>query len=212
MVGETGDIIARAGAPAAGARPACADRRGAGAALSPAASGGERRAAGVPLAIAAAAVGIPVLLALASPGKDYVLARNLMPALVPLLVAVAFAVTLRGARRRGPVLGAALFAYSLGFCVWASLSPALQRPDWGAVAAKLGEPAAPRAIVTWTLGRPRFATTSRPAPSRPRRPTASTGSSTRSTSSPTARPRRCRPGCSARGSARWATNRRAAST
>ena len=151
MVGETGDIIARPEHPLLALAPALL----AVAALVLLAARGERRerrAAGVPLAIAAAAVGIPVLLALASPGKDYVLARNLMPALVPLLVAVAVSVTLRGARRRGLVLGAALFAYSLGFCVWASLSPALQRPDWGAVAAKLGEPAAPRAIVTWTLG------------------------------------------------------------
>jgi hypothetical protein len=82
-----------------------------------------------------------------------VLARNVMPALVPLLVAVAVAVTLRGARRGGLVLGGALVAFSLGFCVWASLSPALQRPDWDAVAAKIGEPTAPRAIVTWTLGK-----------------------------------------------------------
>ena len=48
--------------------------------------------------------------------------------------------------------GGALVAYSLGFCIWAGFSPALQRPDWGGVAAKLGEPTAPRAIVTWTLG------------------------------------------------------------
>jgi mannosyltransferase len=151
MVGETGDIVARPEHPLLALAPALLVvaalvlllRRG---------EQGERRAAGIPLAIAGAAVGIPVLLALASPGKDYVLARNLMPALVPLLVAVAMSVMLRGARRRGLVLGAALVAYSLGFCVWASLSPALQRPDWGAVAAKLGEPAAPRAIVTWTLG------------------------------------------------------------
>ena len=81
------------------------------------------------------------------------LARNLLPALVPLLVAVAIA------RRRSVGHAAAAprsaprsVAYSLGFCVWASSLAALQRPDWDAVAAKLGEPAAPRAIVTWTLG------------------------------------------------------------
>jgi hypothetical protein len=114
--------------------------------------GRERRSATVPLAIATATAAIPILLALASPGKDYVLARNLLPALVPLLVAVGIAVTVRGARRSGAAIGTALIAYSLGFCVWASFSPALQRPDWNAVAAKLGEPGAPRAIVTWTLG------------------------------------------------------------
>ena len=151
MVGETGEIVARPEQPLPALAPfllvvaalALLLRRG---------DGRERRAAGVPLAIAGAAVGIPVLLALASPGKDYVLARNLMAALVPLLVAVAVAVTLRGARRSGLVLGGALVAYSLGFCIWAGFSPALQRPDWGGVAAKLGEPTAPRAIVTWTLG------------------------------------------------------------
>ena len=61
------------------------------------------------------------------------LARNLLPALVPLLVAVAIGVTLGGARRAGLLVGAALVAYSLGFSALASLSPALQRPDWQAV-------------------------------------------------------------------------------
>ena len=42
--------------------------------------------------------------------------------------------------------------YSLAFSVWASVSPALQRPDWEAVAAHVGEPQAPRALITWTLG------------------------------------------------------------
>ncbi|MGB7588928.1 MAG: glycosyltransferase family 39 protein [Solirubrobacterales bacterium] len=114
--------------------------------------GDERRAAGRMLAIAAATIAIPLSLALLVPGKDYVLARNLLPALVPILVAVAVATTLRGARRRGLALATALAAYSAGFCIVTSLSPALQRPDWRAVAGRLGEPAAPRAIVTWTLG------------------------------------------------------------
>jgi mannosyltransferase len=150
-IGETGDVIARPLHPLLAVAPL---------ALGTAAltllwargEGRERRAARVPLAIAAATVATPVLLALAAPGKDYVLARNLLPALVPLLVAMGVAVTIRGARRRAAAIGVALFAYSLGFCIWASFSPSLQRPDWSAVAAKLGEPAAPRAIVTWTLG------------------------------------------------------------
>ncbi len=112
----------------------------------------ERRAGGRMLAIAAATVATPLSLALLVPGKDYVLARNLLPALVPLLVAVAIGTTLRGARRGGTILASVLVSYSLGFCVWASLSPALQRPAWDIVAARLGEPEAPRAIVTWTLG------------------------------------------------------------
>jgi mannosyltransferase len=151
MAGETGDIIAEPLRPLLALVP-LALVVAALALLAARGDRGERRAGGVALAIAAATVAMPLALALASPGKDYVLARNLMPALVPLLIAVAIAVTLRGSRRAGVVLGSALVAYSLGFCIWASLSPALQRPDWDAVATRLGEPSAPRAIVTWTLG------------------------------------------------------------
>ncbi len=112
----------------------------------------DRRAAGIPLALCAAAVGIPVLVAIAAPSKDYVLARNLIAGLVPLLAAVAIGVTLPSARRAGTAIGAALVAYSLGFCVVAGTSQDLQRPDWDAVAQRLGTPTESRAIVTWTLG------------------------------------------------------------
>ncbi len=151
VTGETSDIIARPERPALALAPLALAL----AALALLAARGdreERRGAALPLTVSLAAIGIPILLALASPGNDYVLARNVMPALVPLLVAVAVGVTLPAARRLGIVIGAALLAYSLGFCVWASLSPNLQRPDWSAVASRLGESEAPRAIVTWTLG------------------------------------------------------------
>ena len=112
----------------------------------------DRRAAAIPLSLSLAAIGIPLLLALLSPSKDFLLARNVLPALAPLLVAIAIGVTLPAARRLGTAIGAVLVAYSLGFCVWASFSPDLQRPDWDVVAAEIGEPAAPRATVTWVLG------------------------------------------------------------
>jgi mannosyltransferase len=112
----------------------------------------ERRGAGRMLAIMAAALGLPLVLALAGPGQDFVFARNLLPALVPLLVATAIAATLRRARRSGALLASFLAVSSLGFCIWASASPALQRPDWAAVAERLGPPRAPRATVTWLLG------------------------------------------------------------
>jgi hypothetical protein len=112
----------------------------------------ERRAGGLALAVAAATVLVPVALAAVAPDKDYVLARNLLPALAPLLVAVAIGASLRAARRAGTVLAAVLVAYSLGFCIWVGFSPALQRPGWDAVASRIGEPRAPRAIVLWTLG------------------------------------------------------------
>jgi mannosyltransferase len=150
-VGEVGDIVARPERPALALVPVAlivallvllavrGERR-------------ERRAGARVLAIAVATIAIPLVLALLAPSKDYLLARNVLPALAPLLVAVGIAATLRGARRRGALLGGALFAYSLGFCLLVSLSPALQRPDWEAVAARLGEPQAPRAMVSWTLG------------------------------------------------------------
>ncbi|HXS46330.1 MAG TPA: glycosyltransferase family 39 protein [Solirubrobacterales bacterium] len=151
VVGETGDIIARSETVLPAVVPLLAILA---ALLLLAARGeeGERRAGGRMLAIAAATVAVPLAIALLAPGKDYVIARNLLPALVPLLVAVAIGTTLGAARRRGAVVASLLVVYSLGFCIWSSLSPALQRPDWNAVAARLGEPQAPRAIVTWTLG------------------------------------------------------------
>jgi 4-amino-4-deoxy-L-arabinose transferase-like glycosyltransferase len=151
LVGETGDVIARPEA----ILPAVVPLLAALTALALLAWRGdraERRAAGIMLALLAATVAVPVALAVVAPGKDYVLARNLLPALVPLLVALAVGMTLRRARRGGIVIASVLIAYSLAFCLWVSASPNLQRPDWDAVAARLGEPEAPRAMVTWTLG------------------------------------------------------------
>jgi len=151
LTGETADVIGRAERPELAAVP-LALCLGALGLLALRGSREDRRAALAPLIVGATAIAIPLALALFASDKDYVLARNLMPALVPLLVVVAVGLTLPAARRLGTVLAAGLLAYSLGFCVWASASPELQRPDWGAVAAQLGEPQEPRATVTWTLG------------------------------------------------------------
>jgi uncharacterized membrane protein len=151
MLGETGDIIARPEHPLLAIVP-CSLAVVALVLVLIRGEGRERRAVGIPLVLAAVTVITPVTLALLAPDKDYVLARNLLPALVPLLVAVAVGLTLRRARRSGTALAVVLVAYSFGFSVWSSVSPALQRPDWSAVAAEIGEPARPRAMVTWTLG------------------------------------------------------------
>jgi len=150
-VGEVGDIIARPERPLLALVPVVAI------AISfclLAMRGGrdEHRAAWPLLAVVASTSGIPLALALLDPAKDYVLARNLLPALLPLLLVASIGLTLRRARRAGAVVGAVLVAYSLGFSIWASVSPTLQRPDWKAVASALGEPGTPRAMVTWTLG------------------------------------------------------------
>jgi mannosyltransferase len=151
MLGETGDIIARPEHPLLALVPCLLGLASLALVL---VRGGERdrRAAAIPLLLAAVTVAVPVAIGLLDPAKDYVLARNLMPALAPLLVALAVGFTLSRARRAGIVLATGLVAYSLGFSIWASISPALQRPDWDAVAAALGEPSRPRAMVTWTLG------------------------------------------------------------
>lgn len=151
VVGETGDIIGRVEQPGPALIPwlllaaafvlfALRARRE------------ERCAAFIPLALAAAGIGIPLLSALVPGGKDFVLARNLLPALVPLLIGIAVALTVERARRLGAAIAALLLAYSLGFCIWASTSPELQRPDWEAVAERMGEPDGPRATVTWVIG------------------------------------------------------------
>ncbi len=150
-VGEIGDIIARPERPLLGLLPVALIL----AALALLAVRGDaraRRRGGLMLWIAAATVAIPLALGLIAPSKDYVLARNLLPALVPLLVAVAVGVTLPNARRIGMAIAASLILYSFGFAIWTNFSQALQRPDWDAVAADLGDPEAPRAMVTWTLG------------------------------------------------------------
>jgi 4-amino-4-deoxy-L-arabinose transferase-like glycosyltransferase len=151
VVGETGDIVSRPETVLPAVLPLLAVLAGL-LLLTLRADRDERRAGGLMLALAAVTVAGPLALALVAPGKDYVLARNLLPALVPLLVAMAIGVTARRARRSGMVVAAVLVAYSLGFCVFVSISPAWQRPDWDMVASRLGEPTAPRAIVLWTLG------------------------------------------------------------
>ena len=151
LVGETCDIIGRVERPGPALVP-LALVLAAFVLLAVRGSGGERRAALVPLAVGATAIAVPLLLALGPGGKDFVLARNLLPALVPLLLATAVALGVRRARRLGTGLAVLLLAYSLGVCVWVSASPDLQRPDWKAVADRLGEPDGPRATVTWVIG------------------------------------------------------------
>lgn len=151
VTGETGDIIGRPERPWLAFVP-LALSLAALALLLRRRAGRERRAAARPLLLFAAGIGIPVALALVEASKDFVLARNLIPALVPLLAAVGIAVSSPASRRLGAAIGAMLFAYSLGFCILASTDEQFQRPNWSAVAEHIGDPRGPRATVTWTLG------------------------------------------------------------
>ena len=149
--GETSDIIARPERPVLALVP-LALALAALALLAVRGDREERRAAAMPLQSGAGRDRHP-----AAAGAG-LLRQGLRPRPQP--AAGAGAAAGRGRDRGDPaggapprrVVGAALLAYSLGFCVWVSFSPDLQRPDWDAVAARLGEPEAPRATVTWMLG------------------------------------------------------------
>jgi mannosyltransferase len=151
VTGETGDIIARPERPYLAIVPLALSLAALALLLRPRARR-ERLAAARPLLLLAAGVGIPVAIALLDSSKNFVLARNLIPALVPLLAAIGIAVASPASRRLGTAIGALLVAYSLGFCVLASTDENFQRPNWSAVAERIGEPHGPRATVTWTLG------------------------------------------------------------
>ena len=109
----------------------------------------ERRGAVLGLTIGMGVVLLAAAIALA--GKDYIVERNLLPALIPLTAAVAIGFAASGARRAGLVLATVLCAYWLAFDIHVTRTLNLQRPDFRDVAERLGEPTGPRAIVTWTL-------------------------------------------------------------
>ena len=154
LTGEIGDVVSRPETVLPAIVPALASLAGLALLALRGERGerGERRAGGIMLAVAAATVAVPLALALLAPAKDYVIARNLIPALVPLLAAVAIGLTLRRARLAGSALAVVLVAYSLGFNLWASFATSVHRLDWEVVATRLGEPEQPRATVLWTLG------------------------------------------------------------
>jgi mannosyltransferase len=110
----------------------------------------ERRGAGVALAVGGGAIALALLFA--AFGQDYVLGRNLLPALIPLAMVGAAGIAAPRSGRLGLALGVALVLYWLAFCVYADLRPPLQREDWRSIAAKVGPPLGPRALVVWEEG------------------------------------------------------------
>ncbi len=84
-------------------------------------------------------------------GKDYVVERNLLPALLPLAVAAAIGFAVEGARRLGLLLAIVLCAYWIAFDVHVTQTPNLQRPDFRALTAELGPARGRRGVVTWKL-------------------------------------------------------------
>jgi len=114
----------------------------------------ERR--GVALALALAASGVLIPLALAVAGADYLAPRNVVAAMIPLTAGLAAIVVSRRTGRAG--LAAAAFA-AVAFAaisIDGDFNARLQRADWRAVARALSRPLAhasgPRAITTVELG------------------------------------------------------------
>ena len=111
----------------------------------------EKHGAGVAFVIGGGAVALALLSA--AVGQDYVLGRNLLPALIPLAMVGAAGIAAPRSGRLGIALGACLGLYWLAFCVYADFRPALQREDWRSMAEKIGPPLGrPRAIVVWEEG------------------------------------------------------------
>jgi len=89
----------------------------------------------IALAIAAAGVLLPVALAVF--GADYLAPRNLVAAMVPLSATIAVIVAARRAGRVGVALGALIALAFLVLSVDVDLSPRLQRGDWRGLAQTL---------------------------------------------------------------------------
>jgi 4-amino-4-deoxy-L-arabinose transferase-like glycosyltransferase len=149
LIGETGHVIAEAPRERYALVPAIL----VGVALILVALRGERRerrGAALGLTLGLGVAGLTAIAALA--GKDYVVERNLLPALLPLLAVVAIGFAVAGARRLGLLLTVVLCAYWLAFDVHVTQTPNLQRPDFRTVTDALGPPRhGRRAIVTWKL-------------------------------------------------------------
>jgi len=109
----------------------------------------ERRGAALGLAIGLGMVLLACGAVLA--GKDYIVERNLLPALIPLLVVAAIGFAASAARRVGLACATLLCSYWLAYDVYITHTANLQRPDFRDLTKQLGPPARPRAIVTWKL-------------------------------------------------------------
>lgn len=86
-------------------------------------------------------------LALGLVGQDYFLARNVIPAFVPLVTTVAAACVAPRVRILGGALALALLTMFSVAAIVVQTHPYLQRPDWAQVARSLGPATIPRAIL-----------------------------------------------------------------
>jgi hypothetical protein len=98
----------------------------------------------------AAALALPLLLDVA--GLHYLISKNVMPALVVLLLAAAVLLSSIPARAMRLLVAGTAIAFFLGLAIDDAATPALQRPDYRAAVRALGPPARDQAVVTPNLG------------------------------------------------------------
>jgi uncharacterized membrane protein len=109
------------------------------------ASAAERHAVRPPAAITAAAVAVPIALALA--GADYLITRNLIVALIPFLIVLAAGYGAERAGRAGVAAAVALAAIGVALCVGIASNERYQRDNWRGVADRLGPATDARMLV-----------------------------------------------------------------
>jgi hypothetical protein len=105
----------------------------------------EKRAAAPLAALAGIGIGVPLVLSLG--GADYLITRNVLPALVPLLVVGGIAFGAARAGRAGIAAAAGLALVGVAMCVGVAANDVYQRDDWREAAAKLGRPFVRRVLV-----------------------------------------------------------------
>jgi mannosyltransferase len=101
----------------------------------------------VRIVLAAGLTGVLVPLLLALLGFDFIDTRNLLPALVPLMVVAAVSFASPAARPWGPWLAGALAALFAVVVVIVNVNPRYQRSDWGGASSALGPARVTRVIV-----------------------------------------------------------------
>jgi len=148
LIGETGHVIAEPPRERYAVLPAALVAI---AALLVAWRGTARERRGAALA-GSVGLGVGALALLAAlVGKDYVVERNLLPALVPLAAVAAIGFGAERARRVGLLPAIVLCSYWVAYDFHVTQTPNLQRPNFRAIVDQLGPPRHRRAIVSWKL-------------------------------------------------------------
>jgi mannosyltransferase len=106
---------------------------------------GERRGLWIAAALGAAAIGLPLILAIA--GHDYFEARNLLVAWLPVAIVVTGGLLSRRAGAWGVVILGTLCVLEATAVIAVFLEPGWQREDWRGAARQLGPAEGARAVV-----------------------------------------------------------------